>query len=140
MKIRFVAPAAALLLLTLTGCTNDTGKNTSPKEQEPAATAESAAAAYELTTACASAFSKAEVDLHTMYDSGLEDDEAAFTAALDPLFYACESPADLYAGGVEHPFVYGLTDGLYLDKMTLKIYCGGYEATSACTDMDSFQP
>ncbi|TFD19987.1 hypothetical protein [Cryobacterium sp. TMT2-23] len=140
MKIRFVAAAATVLLLALTGCTNDTGGNSAPVGETPAATAESAAAAHKLTAACASAFSEAEVDLHAMYDSGLEDDEAAFTAALDPLFGACESPADLYAGGVKHPFVYGLTDGLYLDRTTLKIYCGGYEATPACTGMDSFQP
>ncbi|MBB5643644.1 hypothetical protein BJ997_004255 [Cryobacterium roopkundense] len=93
-----------------------------------------------MTTACASAFEQSEVDLHTMYDSGRENDEVAFTAALDPLFDACESPADLYAGGVKYPYVYGLTDGLYLDAMTLKIYCSGYEATPACTDMDSFKP
>ena len=141
MKIHIAAPAAALLLLlAMTGCANETAGVAVPAGQAPPPAAAESAAAHELTETCDSAFSKAEADLHSMYNSDLEDDEAAFTAALDPLFSACESPADLYAGGVKHPFVYGLTDGAYLDRMTLEIYCGGYEATPACTGMDSFQP
>lgn len=139
MKIRFAAPAAALLLLlALTGCANETAGETVSAGQESPVAAESEAA-HELTVACANAFSKAEADLHTMYNSALEDDEAAFTAAIEPLFSECESPADLYAGGVKHPFVYGFTDG-NPDRTTLQIYCGGHEATPACADMDSFQP
>jgi hypothetical protein len=139
LRIHLATPVAAFLLaISLAGCTSGGGEETTPVAQESTTT--EAQAAPELTAACASAFSAAEADLRAMYAKALEDDEAEFTAAIAPLFIACESPADLYAGGMEYPYVYGLTDAAYLDKVTLQIYCGGQEATAACTGMDTFKP
>ena len=128
----------------------------------------SASTATVLSDGCRGAFAKSDADQHALYerdivgsyldsignpgiddwtpeksagfDAAVAEDNALFEATLAPLFTICGSPAELYAGGQQFPFVFGLTTGTLIDRPTLEIYCRGHEGTAACDGVAEFTP
>jgi len=92
------------------------------------------------TERCKEGFADAEVRLDAHYakwgvvdPADFDQEEAEWSAAIDPLYDACSSAAEFMETGKLYPAVFGVTGAEFVDAMTVQIYCSGHESRPACT-------
>lgn len=156
MRVLPTAFTAAAFALLLSACTVQMPNTAAPEpETEPTAVS---------SDACIEAFAEADPQVRAHYETGplqvyyetapalpetdeewadyeaaVAEDEAAFSAIVDPLYTECQNPEQFVEGARAYPFVVGLTGPEFVDEITLMSYCSGREETPACTDYESFE-